>query len=60
MFNFLDKNGDGKISFPEMLHQMTPGARERDIDAMMVWVYEEDLLKEKGVQNYKNPYKPIN
>jgi len=53
LFNFLDKNSDGCVSFLELLHKLAPGAKKCDIDTMMGWIEEENKIHEKAQSNYK-------
>ena len=41
LFSFLDKNGDGEITFEELLSKITPGSTKEDVDKLMRWIHEE-------------------
>ena len=55
LFNFLDKDQNGYLSFEEMLFKIIPGASKEQVFHMMEWVREEDDITEKAVVNYKMP-----
>ena len=49
LFNYLDKNKSGKVSFETMLKKITPGAKKDNIQKMMDWVkQDEDISKESS------------
>ena len=55
LFNFLDKNQNGYISFDEMLYKIIPGAKKEHVQRMMAWVKEEEEITNKALVNYKSP-----
>ena len=55
LFNFLDKDQNGFVSFEEMLYKIIPGATKQHVAKMMSWVKEEDDIAEKAIINYKMP-----
>lgn len=55
LYNYLDKDGKGEVSFEQMLYRITPGATKRDITKMLKWIKEEEQTQAKGVINYKLP-----
>lgn len=55
LFNFLDKDQNGYLSFEEMLYKIIPGATKDHVNKMMSWVKEEDDITSKAVMNYKMP-----
>jgi Ca2+-binding EF-hand superfamily protein len=55
LFNFLDKDQNGYLSFEEMLYKIIPGATKEHVNKMLSWVKEEDEISGKAVVNYKMP-----
>lgn len=55
LFNFLDKDQNGFLSFEEMLYKIIPGATKDHVNKMLSWVKEEEDITGKAVVNYKMP-----
>lgn len=55
LFNFLDKDQNGKLTFEEMLYKIIPGASKEHVNKMMSWVKEEEEVSEKALLNYRMP-----
>ena len=55
LFNFLDKDQNGYLSFEEMLYKIITGATKDHVNKMMTWVKEEEEVTNKAVLNYKMP-----
>jgi len=55
LFNFLDKEKKGTISFEEMLYKIVPGAKKWHVEKMLGWVETEDNIKVNSLMNYKTP-----
>jgi len=55
LFNFLDKDKKGFVTFEQMLWRIIPAATDDDIWRMINWVKEEEDILDRGVVNYKLP-----
>lgn len=55
LFNFLDKEKKGTVTFEEMLRWVIPAATDEDIHRMITWVKQEENTIENGIVNYKLP-----
>lgn len=55
LFNYLDKDQNGFLSFEEMLFKIIPGAKKEQVSKMMNWVKEDNEVTEKALSNYKMP-----
>lgn len=55
LFNYLDTEETGFVTFEQMLKWIIPASTEQDMMRMTKWIFEEEENVEKGIVNYKLP-----
>eukprot|EP00347_Sterkiella_histriomuscorum_P012318 403369049 len=54
LYSFLDKDGDNKVSFEQLLQRTIPGMTPLHYQIFQKWIDEENLKEQKSMVNYKD------